>query len=58
MARGMADETQRVAKTVYGIEEETMLAMSFDVTESARALQTTAQVRNLQELKYYKYVLR
>lgn len=54
MARVMADETQRVAKTVGGIEEEEMLANSFDVTESARALQTTAQVRTLQEPKNEK----
>lgn len=49
MARVMADETQRVAKTFGGIEEEMMLAKSFEVTEYAKALQTMAQVRTSQE---------
>lgn len=51
MAREMAEETQRVAKTVDAIEEEKILARSFKITESAKTLQTTAQVRTLQDLK-------
>lgn len=46
MARIMSAETERVAKTVGGIEEEKLKARSFDVRDSARALQTTAQVRS------------
>ncbi|XP_026318174.1 uncharacterized protein LOC113228946 [Hyposmocoma kahamanoa] len=44
MAREMAEETQRVAKTVDAIEEEKILVRSFKITESAKTLQTTAQL--------------